>query len=75
MVCAFSDPVGPLAAVRVSARLQAAESLIFATAQRMHAQATVLRPTLVYGAGRDRTLTQIAALGFTLAGVELATRS
>ncbi|PPT43957.1 nucleoside-diphosphate sugar epimerase, partial [Xanthomonas arboricola] len=24
--------------------------------------ATVLRPTLVYGAGRDRTLTQIAGL-------------
>lgn len=46
----------------VAARLQAAEALIFATAQRVHAQATVLRPTLVYGAGRDRTLTQIAAL-------------
>ena len=42
--------------------LQAAEALIFATAHRVHAQATVLRPTLVYGAGRDRTLTQIAAL-------------
>ena len=46
----------------VAARLQAAETLIFATAERVHAQATVLRPTLVYGAGRDRTLTQIAAL-------------
>lgn len=46
----------------VAARLQAAETLIFATAQRNQAQATVLRPTLVYGAGRDRTVTQIAAL-------------
>lgn len=46
----------------VAARLHAAEALIFAVAQRWQAQATVLRPTLVYGAGRDRTLTQIAAL-------------
>lgn len=46
----------------VAARLQAAETLIFSTAQHRQAQATVLRPTLVYGAGRDRTLTQIAAL-------------
>ena len=46
----------------VAARLQAAETLIFEAARRQGAQATVLRPTLVYGAGRDRTLTQIAAL-------------
>ncbi len=46
----------------VAARLQAAETVIFEAARRRHAQATVLRPTLVYGAGRDRTLTQIAAL-------------
>ena len=46
----------------VAVRLQAAEALIFATAQRVHAQATVLRPSLVYGAGRDRTVTQIAVL-------------
>ena len=46
----------------VAARLQAAEVLIFDAARRRQAQATVLRPTLVYGAGRDRTLTQIASL-------------
>ncbi|MFZ5661338.1 MAG: NAD-dependent epimerase/dehydratase family protein [Pseudomonadota bacterium] len=46
----------------VAARLHAAESSLFATARVRGADATVLRPTLVYGAGRDATLTRIARL-------------
>lgn len=46
----------------VAARLQHAETGLFSAAALRGAQATVLRPTLVYGAGRDKTLTQIAAL-------------
>lgn len=46
----------------VAARLQQAENGLFSAAALRGAQATVLRPTLVYGAGRDKTLTQIAAL-------------
>lgn len=46
----------------VAQRLRDAESLLFATAMQRGAHATVLRPTLVYGAGRDRTLTRIAHL-------------
>ena len=34
---------------------------MFGAAARRAARATVLRPTLVYGAGRDQTLTRIAA--------------
>ncbi len=46
----------------VARRLDEAERQLFATAAERGAAATVLRPTLVYGAGRDRTLTQIAQL-------------
>ncbi len=46
----------------VASRLRDAESRIFATARDLQAKATVLRPTLVYGAARDRTLTQIALM-------------
>lgn len=46
----------------IVARLQAAERLVFDTAASKDAAATVLRPTLVYGAGRDQTLARIAAM-------------
>ena len=45
----------------LAARLAEGERVLFAGARRRAARATVLRPTLVYGAGRDRTLTRIAA--------------
>lgn len=44
------------------ARLRDGEDAVFAAAQTRDAAATLLRPTLVYGAGRDATLTRIAAL-------------
>lgn len=44
-------------------RLEGAERALFATARRARAEAIVLRPTLVYGAGRDLTLSRIAAIG------------
>ncbi|MBB5878320.1 NAD-dependent epimerase/dehydratase family protein [Xanthomonas sp. 3498] len=46
----------------VARRLREAEAIVFAVAAERGAAATVLRPTLVYGAGRDRTLSAIAAL-------------
>ena len=46
----------------VAARLRDAEARIFEIARQRQAGATVLRPTLVYGAGRDKTLTRIASL-------------
>jgi nucleoside-diphosphate-sugar epimerase len=46
----------------VAARLGDAEARIFEVARQRQAGATVLRPTLVYGAGRDETLTRIASL-------------
>jgi nucleoside-diphosphate-sugar epimerase len=46
----------------IVARLQAAERLVFDTAEATGAAATMLRPTLVYGAGRDQTLARIAAM-------------
>jgi nucleoside-diphosphate-sugar epimerase len=46
----------------IAARLVEGERVLLAAAARRGAQATVLRPTLVYGAGRDRTLTRIASL-------------
>ncbi len=46
----------------LAARLAAAEARLFACARTRGAAATVLRPTLVYGAGRDQTLTRIAQL-------------
>ncbi|WP_447938574.1 SDR family oxidoreductase [Pseudoxanthomonas mexicana] len=47
----------------IVARLQAAERTVFVTASTRGAAATLLRPTLVYGAGRDQTLARIAAMG------------
>lgn len=46
----------------LAARLAKGEGVLFAAASRHGAAATVLRPTLVYGAGADRTLTRIAGL-------------
>ena len=46
----------------LAARLASAEDLLFATARARGIEAIVLRPTLVYGAGRDRTLSRIAAM-------------
>lgn len=43
-------------------RLAEAESALLQAAASRGATATLLRPTLVYGAGRDRTLTRIATL-------------
>lgn len=46
----------------IATRLRNAEALVFDIAERRQAAATILRPTLVYGAGRDKTLTQIARM-------------
>lgn len=46
----------------IVARLHAAERTVFDTATATGAAATLLRPTLVYGAGRDQTLARIAAM-------------
>jgi nucleoside-diphosphate-sugar epimerase len=43
-------------------RLREGERAVFGAAATRGAAATVLRPTLVYGAGRDRTLTRIVRL-------------
>lgn len=44
----------------VAARLRIGEDAVLSTASARGAAASVLRPTLVYGAGGDRTLTRIA---------------
>ncbi|HET8819382.1 MAG TPA: NAD-dependent epimerase/dehydratase family protein [Xanthomonadaceae bacterium] len=46
----------------LAARLAKGEEVVFAAASRHGAPATVLRPTLVYGGGADRTLTRVAGL-------------
>lgn len=46
----------------IAARLQRAEARVLDAARERDAQATLLRPTLVYGAGRDHTLTRIAGM-------------
>ncbi|WP_305805236.1 NAD-dependent epimerase/dehydratase family protein [Stenotrophomonas sp. YIM B06876] len=46
----------------VAQRLRQAETQLFAAAAARNVAATVLRPTLVYGAGRDQSLSAIAAL-------------
>lgn len=46
----------------VALRLREGEAGVFATATDRGAAATLLRPTLIYGAGRDATLTRIAGL-------------
>lgn len=43
-------------------RLRDAEARVLAAAHARGAQATLLRPTLVYGAGSDQTLSRIAAM-------------
>jgi len=47
---------------RVAGELREGEATLFAAAQPRSDAATVLRPTLIYGAGRDATLTRIAQL-------------
>lgn len=47
----------------LAARLLAAERALAEAAERRGAGWTVLRPTLIYGAGLDRSLTPIARLG------------
>lgn len=46
----------------VARRLRVGEEGVFAAARTRRAAITLLRPTLVYGAGRDATLTRIARL-------------
>jgi nucleoside-diphosphate-sugar epimerase len=46
----------------IAARLREGERSVQATAAARGARAVLLRPTLVYGAARDKTLTRIAAL-------------
>lgn len=46
----------------VARRLREAERVLFDSAAAREVSATVLRPTLVYGAAGDKTLTKIAAL-------------
>lgn len=46
----------------IARRLLGAEAALFAQSEQRGAAATMLRPTLVYGAGRDATLTRIARL-------------
>ena len=43
-------------------RLRLAEDTLLALGEREKIGVTILRPTLIYGRGRDRTLTRIAAL-------------
>jgi nucleoside-diphosphate-sugar epimerase len=50
----------PAAAERaLAARLEAAESTLFEAAAERGAAVTVLRPTMLYGGGRDRTLAPV----------------
>lgn len=46
----------------VAQRLRMGEARVLDTATARNAHAVLLRPTLVYGAGRDQTLTRIAAM-------------
>lgn len=46
----------------IARRLLGAEAALFAQSEVQGAAATMLRPTLVYGAGRDATLTRITRL-------------
>lgn len=46
----------------LAVRLASAEHAVFAHARDQQADATILRPTLVWGAGMDRSLSRIAAL-------------
>ena len=55
----------------VARRLREAEARLFEAAALRGATATVLRPTLVYGAGRDATLTRMLALARRAGGFAL----
>jgi nucleoside-diphosphate-sugar epimerase len=55
----------------IARRLREGEQLLFDTAARSGIGATVLRPTLVYGAGRDLNITRIAQLARRLHGFAL----
>jgi nucleoside-diphosphate-sugar epimerase len=46
----------------LAVRLREGERMVFETAAARGAAATVLRPTLIYGVGRDRNLTRIAVI-------------
>ena len=46
----------------VARRLLGAEAAVFEASEKRGAGATMLRPTLVYGAGRDASLTRIAGM-------------
>lgn len=46
----------------IARRLLGAEAALFEASERRGASATMLRPTLVYGAARDATLTRIAGM-------------
>lgn len=46
----------------LAARLAASEARLMALSAELGIQTTMLRPTLIYGSGRDRTLDRIAAL-------------
>ena len=46
----------------LSARLREGEQRVFERAAAVGAQATLLRPTLIYGSGRDRNLSRIVAI-------------
>jgi nucleoside-diphosphate-sugar epimerase len=56
-------------------RLLGAEARLHAAADARGAAATLLRPTLVYGAGRDATLTRIAAMARRWGRFVLPTRA
>jgi nucleoside-diphosphate-sugar epimerase len=56
-------------------RLLGAEARLHAAAEARGAAATLLRPTLVYGAGRDATLTRIAAMARRWGRFVLPTRA
>lgn len=60
---AETKAASPDAAERdVAERLHRGEARVLDAARERGASATLLRPTLVYGAGRDHTLTRIASL-------------
>lgn len=59
----------------IAARLQRAEDIIFDTARKRGIEATILRPTLVYGNGLDRSLTPMLALARRWRVLPLPTRA
>lgn len=55
----------------LAARLEAAEATLLAVAAERGAAATVLRPTMLYGSGRDRTLAPVLRVARRLGVVPL----